>query len=172
MAYSGFDFQGLMSVVLKDRTILECNTSAERMLHGSRQDIINNRPEQLSPFYQPDKQRSIDAITHHFNIALEQGHHQFEWVQQRLDGDNFWVEVVVRTGQFNHQTVFFVSWREINDRKQLEQQKEQALISLNQKKLKQERLFAIIGHELRTPAAAIDMMLNNQEFDKNQLKQI
>ena len=156
----------------KDGKILECNESAERMLCGDRTEIIGKRPDQLSPLHQPDGQLSIDGARIHIADVLNHGSKKFDWMHLRLNGDEFWAEVEARIGVFNDEAVFFVTWREIGDRKQLEQQKEQALINLDRKKHEQERLFAIIGHELRTPAAAMDMMIDTDNLDKRQLKEI
>ena len=152
-----------------DGKIVECNKAAEVMLRGRRADILGTTPQGLSPEYQPDGQLSSEKALVRIGEALANGSKHFEWMHQRLDGEEFWVEVYAHKARLNNKDVLYVSWREIGERKELEAQKEHAIEELNAKKVEQDKLFAIIGHELRTPAAALNMMLESGDCDANEL---
>jgi signal transduction histidine kinase len=59
-------------------------------------------------------------------IALEQGSHRFEWDHLRADGEIFPVEVMLTVVGRGPKRVLHVVWREIGERKQLEQELRQA----------------------------------------------
>ncbi len=152
-----------------NRGIIELNNSAELMLRGDRADILGKRPDELSPKYQPDGQLSSEKALGLINEVIANGSAQYEWVHKRLDGEEFWAEVYAHKDSFAGKELFYVSWRDISDRKELEMQRERAIEELNAKKNEQDKLFAIIGHELRTPAAALNMMLESGDCDANEL---
>ena len=152
-----------------DGVIIECNKAAELMLRSPRNGIIGKTPYDISPEYQPDGQLSKEKAFKTISEVLANGDKAFEWLHKRLDGEEFWVEVHLHKTSLSGEEVMYFSWREIDDRKELEAQKDQAIEELNTKKVEQDKLFAIIGHELRTPAAALNMMLQSGDCDANEL---
>ncbi|MEO5350861.1 MAG: PAS domain S-box protein [Magnetococcus sp. YQC-3] len=100
--------------------ISDCNRAAEIMLRGDRAQIIGMRPDQLSPPLQPDGRTSFDAAAQVIRECLEYGQHRFEWVHQRLDGEDFWAEVTISLIEFEMRQVLFVAWRDISIRKDME----------------------------------------------------
>lgn len=104
----------------KDGGIVECNHGAERMLGGGKESLIGKLPFELSPRYQPSGETSLEAAKAITQQIVSKGELTFEWVHQRLDGEPFWVEVEIRRGEYQGQTVYFSTWREIEARKRLE----------------------------------------------------
>ncbi|MBF0417291.1 MAG: PAS domain S-box protein [Magnetococcales bacterium] len=101
--------------------ISDCNGAAERMLHGTCAQILGQRADQLSPSCQPDGQTSREAAARIIQECQECGHHRFEWVHQRLDGEAFWVEVTISLIHLEDRRALLVAWREITERKQAEE---------------------------------------------------
>lgn len=130
--------------------IVECNQGAERMLRGSREELLGKLPFELSPSHQPSGERSDTAAREISKRIVEQGELTFEWVHQRLDGEPFWVEVEIREGRYEDENVYFSTWRAIDKRKRLESEliklanEDQLTGLLNRHSLKEafERLMA------------------------------
>ena len=104
----------------KDGGIIECNHGAERMLHGTREQLIGKLPFELSPPHQPSGEPSDEAALVISKKIVRNGELTFEWVHQRVDGEPFWVEVEIRKGIYQGEQVYFSTWRQIDKRKLLE----------------------------------------------------
>jgi signal transduction histidine kinase len=50
------------------------------------------------------------------------GHSRFEWVFEDINGFEFWIEIVLTTITLNNEELVHVVWRDISDKKQLEQE--------------------------------------------------
>ena len=93
-----------------------------------------------------------------------------DWIEFNLifkTKQNILIDVELRAVAFDYhnKTMLFCSCKNISDRKILERQKEKALSELEEKNKNQARLYSIIGHELRTPATVINMMLQEEDVD-------
>ncbi|GAB0058765.1 Sensor histidine kinase RcsC [Candidatus Magnetaquicoccaceae bacterium FCR-1] len=106
--------------------ISDCNRAAERMLHGTCEQILGKRPDQLSPDHQPDGRTSREAAAQVIRESLERGEHRFEWLHRRLDGVDFWAEVTVSRIDLEDRQALLVAWRDISERKQAEERLRQS----------------------------------------------
>ncbi len=65
---------------------VDCNQAAvELMAAGSKQNLLNARPEDLSPVLQPDGAPSGKRAAEIAALASARGGYRFEWMAQRLD---------------------------------------------------------------------------------------
>ncbi len=55
-------------------------------------------------------------------IAFEKGSHRFEWDHRRADGEVFPVEVLLTAVPQGDQSILHVVWRDITERKRLEEE--------------------------------------------------
>lgn len=104
----------------KDGGIVECNHGAERMLRGTREQLLAKLPFELSPERQPSGESSKTGAREITRKIVAQGALTFEWVHLRFDGEPFWVEVEIRAGKYLGHSVYFSTWRDIGERKRLE----------------------------------------------------
>ena len=152
-------------VLLSDGVVVDCNRAAEVMLRGTRDQVIGMTPDQLSPAVQPDGQLSALAAQVHIKQALRQEGYTFEWLQRRLDGSDFPVEVAISKIPFLGRIVLLAAWRDITARKRADA----ALSVANQRlaastlqaqalatqaetaSLAKSNFLANMSHEIRTP---------------------
>ena len=111
------------NLLLENGIFTDCNVAAVEMMHAqSKEEILSVSPSKLSPEYQPDGRASSEKADEMIHIALDKGSNRFEWIHRRNDGIDFPVEVLltsISTG--NHQVIHAV-WRDITERKQIEQE--------------------------------------------------
>lgn len=102
------------------QTIQECNQSAVRMMRAERQqELLGHNPGLLAPAVQPDGAYSRIQFREMCDIALAEGSHRFEWMQQRCDGQVFPVEMSMTTIPLGTRQFFFTTWRDITEARRL-----------------------------------------------------
>lgn len=109
-------------LLMKDGIYTDCNNAALKMLRMSdKQQIIGLTPVDISPTKQPDGQLSAQQREEIDQRCASDGTERFEWVFQKLDGQQFWVEIVLTEIVRNNENTVHVVWRDISDKKTLEQ---------------------------------------------------
>lgn len=80
----------LSIIDLETGRFIECNRSAIDM-HGveSEENFLNLRPSDLSPEFQPNRQRSEALAAEKIRYAVTRGPQLFQWVHSKLDGTTF-----------------------------------------------------------------------------------
>jgi PAS domain S-box-containing protein len=110
-------------LIIEGETFIDCNDATVKMLrHARKADVLSTHPSQLSPPTQPDGRDSYEKANEMIALAFEQGSHRFEWDHLRADGDVFPVEVLLTAIQEPGRRVLHVVWRDISERKALEEQ--------------------------------------------------
>ncbi len=114
-------------LVIEDGTFIECNQATVDMLrYTSREELLQTHPSQLSPEFQPDGRTSFDKANEMMAIALEKKSHRFERDHMRADGEVFPVEVLLTTIPKGEGLIIHTVWRDITDRKRLQNELQQA----------------------------------------------
>lgn len=105
-------------LLLKEGLFVDCNLSAVEMLHAdSKEAILDTHPSMLSPEIQPDGRASYEKAEEMMKLCLEKGSHRFQWMHKRLDGEDFWAEVVLTSLVLEGETAIHASLRDINAQK-------------------------------------------------------
>ena len=122
-------FRGLFTdthqaLLLQTETrFVDANQAALQMLgFDSLSELVGRSPAEFSPEYQPDGRRSDERVAEITRQALEQGASQFEWEHIRRNGEHFLVEVLLTPIQIDGQRQIHVAWRDITDRRRVEQE--------------------------------------------------
>jgi len=185
-------------LIIDNGDFVQCNEKAvEMLLYDSKEELLNIHPSELSPQFQPDGRPSDEKAEEMIQLAIENDGNQFEWMHQRSNGENFWVEVNLTPITLNDTNVIYVIWRDITDRKELEEEKEiskKEIEKLNQNlesrvklevdknrekdqlMLRQSRLaqmgemISMIAHQWRQPLAAISATSATIELKANKNK--
>ena len=121
-------------LIIEGDRFVDCNPAAVKMLRfpskqalierytpGEGGNLLGAHPGELSPTTQPDGRNSFEKAAAMMQIAFERGSHRFEWDHVRADGEVFPVEVMLTAVDREPKPVLHVVWREIGERKKLEQ---------------------------------------------------
>jgi len=110
-------------LIIDGDTFIDCNqATVDMLLYGDKQQLLEMHPSELSPPLQPDGRSSFDKANEMIRIAFERGSHRFEWDHRRADGEVFPVEVLLTPLPKGDGKKLHVVWRDITQRKQLEEQ--------------------------------------------------
>ncbi len=110
-------------LIIKGGQFVDCNQATVDMLHfDTRDQVFQTHPSELSPPTQPDGRDSREKADEMIALAFEHGNHRFEWDHRRADGEVFPVEVLLTVARDNDERVLHTVWRDITERKQLEEQ--------------------------------------------------
>ncbi|MEA3372331.1 MAG: ATP-binding protein [Campylobacterota bacterium] len=111
-------------LIIENGIFIDANESAVKMLGGSSTEavtsVLNRHPGYLSPEFQPDGKSSYEKAEMMIALCKEKGVHRFEWVHRRLDGTDFWAEVVLTNINILEKELIHVVWRDISLRKENE----------------------------------------------------
>jgi len=108
-------------LIIEGEAFVDCNQAAVDMLRcKDKRQVLSAHPSRLSPERQPDGQSSFEKANEMIGLAFERGSHRFEWEHLRFDGQAFPVEVLLTAMRIGEQDSLHVVWRDISERKQLE----------------------------------------------------
>ena len=111
------------NLIIDGDTFVDCNEATVKMLrYANRDELLQTHPSELSPEFQPDGRISYEKANEMMAKAFAKGSHRFEWNHQRADGEVFPVEVLLTSVPHGSRNVLHVAWREITERKRLEEE--------------------------------------------------
>jgi len=97
---------------------VDCNQAAVEMMCAScKEQLLMVHPAELSPEFQPDGQSSRQKTPEVIELAIRKGSHRFEWLARRMDGREFFLEVLLTPIQTGEQPLMATVCRDITERK-------------------------------------------------------
>lgn len=171
-----FEYSSDGILLIEDGKFITCNQAVVQMMKApNKEAFLNVHPSELSPEFQPDGRSSYEKADEMMQICLKDGHHHFEWVHTRLDGEEFWAEVLLTRLQIADKHIIHVSWRDISERKFMantleasnkkyqelannldNKVKEQSAQMIKQSRMAQMgELLSMIAHQWRQPLSSI-----------------
>ncbi len=143
-------------LLIDDGRFVECNAAAVAMLRmGSRDELLNHRPAELSPPTQADGTPSVEKARMLMTKALELGSLRFEWLHRRADGEVFPVEILLTTIEQHGRRLIHTVWRDITERKRAEEAVRAARQKAEEATQAKSDFLANMSHEIRTPMNGI-----------------
>jgi PAS domain S-box-containing protein len=136
-------------LIFDESGIIECNQAAVEMLRmNSKAELLTSHPARFSPELQPDGQKSMLKCLEMDAIARKNGHHRFDWMHMRADGEVFPCEVTLNPVKLKSGPALLVVWHDISERKLAEQN-----LADSNRELQQ---FAYVAsHDLQAPLRGI-----------------
>ena len=115
-------------LIIEGETFIDCNAATVEMLGArTKEQVLQSHPSELSPPRQPDGRDSFEKANEMIALAFERGSHRFEWDHKRVNGEVFPVEVLLTAVEEPGRRTLHVVWRDITERKLLEEELRQAL---------------------------------------------
>jgi PAS domain S-box-containing protein len=108
-------------LIIVDGRYTDCNTSAERMLHGTKSQIIGKTLWDLAPEIQPGGVSSSGIAMERLKLALAGEHQRFEWMQRSLTGREFDAEVSLIRIQIDGTVAVQAIFRDITEKKKADE---------------------------------------------------
>ena len=172
-------------LLIENAKFVKCNDAIVKMLqYSSADELLNLHPSQLSPEFQPDGASSEKKANKMMQMCIEKGSHNFEWVHQKANGENFWSDITLTHLHLKSGSIIHTIWRDISDKKTLEEENKKMYHNLESEVQKRTQelqvamrtksdFLANMSHEIRTPLNAILGFINilkKGEQDSTRLK--
>jgi len=170
-------------MLIQHNRLKDCNESIVRMFKfTSKEAFLSVALSNIMPKRQPDGSLSVKKMLQISKKTYETGSSNFEWCYKNSEGELFYTEVALRKIYLEGKVLLLGNWRDITDRRKLEQEREaakQEIEKLNQSlesriknevaknrekdrlMLRQSRLaqmgemLSMIAHQWRQPLSAI-----------------
>ena len=169
--------------LIQNNRFKDCNEAIIKMFqYNSKEELLSSHLSNFMPEVQADGYSSVKKMLQMLKKAEKYGTHSFEWLHEKVNGEQFWSEIVLTKITLEGESLIHGIWRDITERKILEAEQEvsrkyierlnESLESkvrleveknrqkdkymLQQSKLAQMgEMISMIAHQWRQPLAAI-----------------
>lgn len=100
---------------------VDCNQAAvEQMRCQSREQLLQLRPQDIAPPFQPDGRSSAERSAEIVDFVNKNGSLRFEWLARRLDGTELPIEVLATAVPVRGRTLHVCVSHDLTERKRME----------------------------------------------------
>ncbi len=137
---------------------IDANQAALELFgYRDKQEFLSLAPQDISPEFQTDGSRSAEKMIDMMQVAVELGANNFEWTHKRMDGTEFYTDVLLTRTEIEGKKLLHATVRDITKRKHEDLLEQQRLDEV-------ETLYALINAVGNAPSlealsnAAIDFV--------------
>lgn len=107
-------------IFLMNERFVDCNEQACKMFACQREDVIGHTPDEFSPEFQPNGERSSEAANQRIQAALSGNPQVFSWQNLRKDGTLLEAEISLKAIQFPERSLILCVVRDVTKRREIE----------------------------------------------------
>lgn len=113
-----FDASADAIMIFRDGKIIDCNEKTLSIFKVKKEEILGKAPWDLSPEFQPDGQKSVDAATKLIDRVLEGNPQHFYWVHKDFQEHTIEMEISLNNVETDRD-MFVAILRDITEQKQI-----------------------------------------------------
>jgi len=108
-------------VIIENNRFQTCNVSIVDMFGlDTKEELVITPLSKFFPKYQPDGRLSLLKMGKMIKLASKNNVHSFEWLHTKIDGEEFWCEIVLTKINLKGKELIHGVWRDISQRKQIQ----------------------------------------------------
>ncbi len=110
-------FEGSSDAVmmLDENGFFDCNTATLKIFgFSNKEDFVKLHPRDVSPKYQPDGLDSETSANNKINEAFRKGSNHFEWIHRKMNGEEFYADVLLTEFNMRGRHVLQATVRDIS----------------------------------------------------------
>ncbi|MCE7027851.1 methyl-accepting chemotaxis protein [Jiella avicenniae] len=134
--------------VVENGVMTECNAATERMLKGTRSQLLGLTPDRIAPEKQPCGTPSAEKAAKIMEDVLRDGIARFEWEMKRLDGSTFPGFSTLIRAEVDGRPVLVTFLVDMSIMVEMREQQEKARLAEEAAAKKQSDAFALLASSL------------------------